>query len=91
MENAGDFETVRSAAEAQIAASNAEEGCIIYSYALDVVDPTIMRVFEKWKSWEALDEHFKQPHMDKWRAALSDVKFVERSIQAHAVSETQDR
>ena len=91
MENAGDFEKVREAAEAQIAASNAEDGCIIYCYALDVLDPTIMRVFEKWKSWEALDDHFKQPHMDAWRAALSDVKFLERSIQAHAVSETQDR
>lgn len=28
MQNAGDFETVRAAAEAQIAASRAESGCI---------------------------------------------------------------
>ena len=90
MENAGDFEKVRAAAEKQIAASNAEDGCIIYCYALDVLDPTIMRVFEKWKSWEALEAHFKEPHMNDWRAALADVKFLERSIRAHEVSQSKE-
>ena len=39
MENAGDFENVRAAAESQIAASKAEGGCIDYTYAIDVLDP----------------------------------------------------
>ena len=90
MENVGDFENVRAAAEAQIAASRAEGGCIDYTYALDVLDPQIMRVLERWKSWEALEAHFKEPHMDAWRAALADVKFLERSLRAHEVSETRD-
>lgn len=90
MEKAGDFEKVRAAAEAQIAASRAEEGCIEYTYALDVLDPQIMRVFERWQSWDALETHFKQPHMEPWRAALADVKFLERSLRAHEVSETRD-
>ena len=90
MENAGDFETVRKAAEAQIAASRAEGGCIDYTYALDVLDPQIMRVLERWQSWRALEAHFKQPHMDTWRAALADVKFLERSLRAHEVTDTRD-
>lgn len=90
MQNAGDFETVRSAAEAQIASSRAEGGCIDYTYAIDVLDPQIMRVLEKWQSWEALEAHFKKPHMDAWRAALADVKFLERSIRSHEISETRD-
>ena len=90
MEKAGDFETVRTAAEAQIAASRAEGGCIDYTYALDVLDPQIMRVLERWQSWEALDAHFKQEHMSPWRKALADVKFLERSLRAHEVSETRD-
>ena len=90
MENVGDFENVRAAAEAQIAASRAEGGCIDYTYALDVLDPQIMRVLERWQSWEALEAHFKEPHMDAWRAALADVKFLERSLRAHEVSETRD-
>ena len=90
MEKVGDFEKVRGAAEAQIAASRAEDGCIDYTYALDVLDPQIMRVLERWQSWEALEAHFKQPHMNAWRAALADVKFLERSLRAHEVSETRD-
>ena len=90
MENAGDFEKVRTAAEAQIAASRNEGGCIDYTYALDVLDPQIMRVLERWQSWDALDTHFKQPHMDNWRQALSGVNFLERSLRAHEVKETRD-
>ena len=89
-ESAGDFERVRSAAAAQIAASKAEGGCIDYTYAIDVLDPQIMRVLERWQSWQALETHFKAPHMDAWRAALSDVKFLERVIRAHEISETRD-
>jgi len=90
MENAGDFERVRTAAEAQIAASKAEGGCIDYTYAIDVLDPCIMRVLERWQSWAELEAHFKEPHMDAWRAALADVKFLERSLRAHEVAETRD-
>lgn len=90
MENAGDFENVRAAAEAQITASKAEGGCIDYTYAIDVLDPCVMRVLERWQSWDALEAHFKEPHMDTWRAALADVKFSERVIRAHEVAETRD-
>ena len=90
MANAGDFEHVRTAAAAQIAASRAESGCIDYTYAIDVLDPQIMRILERWESWDALDTHFAQPHMDAWRNALKDVKFLERVIRANEVSETRD-
>ncbi len=90
MENAGDFENVRAAAESQIAASKAEGGCIDYTYAIDVLDPCIMRVLERWKSWDALEAHFREPHMDRWREALADVKMSDRVIRAHEVTETRD-
>ncbi|MEL7480033.1 MAG: antibiotic biosynthesis monooxygenase [Pseudomonadota bacterium] len=89
MENAYDFDKVRGAAESQIAASCAEDGCIDYTYAIDVLDPHIMRVLERWRSWEDLEAHFKAAHMEAWRQALSGVKFVEREIRAHEVSETR--
>jgi len=90
MESAGDFERVRSAAAAQIAASKAEGGCIDYTYAIDVLDPQIMRVLERWQSWDALEAHFNAPHMDAWRAALAEEKFLERVIRAHETSETRE-
>ncbi|MDJ0920261.1 MAG: antibiotic biosynthesis monooxygenase [Henriciella sp.] len=90
MQHAGDFERVRGAATAQIEASRAEGGCIDYTYAIDVLDPHIMRVLERWDSWETLEAHFKMSHMEPWRAALKDVKFLERSLRAHEVRETRD-
>lgn len=90
MANAGDFEKVRAAAEAQINASRAEGDCIDYTYALDVLDPQIMRVLERWESWDALNVHFRQPHMEPWRAALAEVDFLERSLRAHEVAETRE-
>ncbi|MEM7768150.1 MAG: putative quinol monooxygenase [Pseudomonadota bacterium] len=90
MADPGDFERVRAAAEAQIEASRGEAGCIDYTYSIDVLDPCIMRVLERWASWDALDSHFTQAHMEPWRAALRDVAFVERSLRAHAVAETRD-
>lgn len=89
LQSPDDFERVRAAATAQIEASRAEGGCIDYSYSIDVLDPCIMRVLERWESWEALDSHFKQPHMRPWRAALSGVNFQERNLRAHEVSLTK--
>ena len=82
------IEQLRPAAEAQIAASRAEAGCIDYTYATDLLDPCLIRVLERWESRDALDEHFKAPHMAVWRAALKNVAFVERDLRAHEVSDT---
>ena len=65
--DAGDIDRLRTAAEAQIAATRAEAGCIGYAYAVDLLDPCVMRVAERWESWEALEAHFKAPHMAAWR------------------------
>lgn len=88
--NAADIDRLKSAAEAQIAASRAEVGCHGYAYAVDLIDPTLMRVSETWASWDVLESHFQEPHMSVWRAALKDITFVERSLRAHEVSNTRD-
>lgn len=54
-------------------ASSAEDGCIEYNYAEDVLDPGLIRVSEVWASREQLAAHLKTPHMAVWgdeRAAL---------------------
>ncbi|ABI77258.1 antibiotic biosynthesis monooxygenase domain protein [Hyphomonas neptunium ATCC 15444] len=84
--DAGDFARVRDAAFAQMSASRAEPGCLEYTYAMDVADPCLMRVLERWESWPALEAHFAQAHMLPWRAALAAVTVVERNLHAHEVS-----
>ena len=42
-----------------VAASRAEDGCIDYAYAEDMLDPGLIRVIEAWRDQAALDRHFK--------------------------------
>lgn len=87
--DAGDFPRIRNAALAQMSASLAEPGCLDYTYALDVADPCLMRVLERWESWQALEDHFARPHMIPWRAALASVTMVERNLHAHEVMQSR--
>ena len=87
--DAGDFSRIRDAAFAQMSASRAEPGCLDYTYALDVADPCLMRVLERWESWQALEDHFTRPHMIPWRAALASVTMVERNLHAHEVMQSR--
>ncbi|MFN4183275.1 MAG: putative quinol monooxygenase [Hyphomonas sp.] len=83
--DAGGFTRIREAAFAQMRASREEPGCLEYTYAIDVADPCLMRVLERWESWRALDAHFTRSHMIPWRAALASVSITGRHLQAHEV------
>ena len=87
--DAGGLARVREAAEAQMRDSRAELGCLDYTYAIDVSDPCVMRVFERWEDQAALDAHFARPHMAPWRAALQAAGIAERNIHAHEVGATR--
>lgn len=69
--------------EAMLAASRAEDGCVTYSYAEDVAEPGLVRVFEAWRDQAALDAHFKTPHMAAWRAAWPSFGVSDRKLFAY--------
>jgi len=77
------IEALLPAARATLAATRKEAGCIVYSYAFDVEDRGLLRIFERWESREHLEAHFKQPHMGPWRAALAEVGASDRDIKAY--------
>ena len=67
-------------------ASRAEEGCEDYTFSVELSDPTVIRITERWVSLEALQAHFTMPHMAEFQQALGahppksiDVKFYEAS------------
>jgi quinol monooxygenase YgiN len=66
-----------------LAASRAEDGCVTYSYGLDVAEPGLIRVFEVWRDQAAIDAHFKAPHMAVWRAACADHGVSDRKLFAY--------
>ena len=71
---------------AMLTASRAEDGCIEYSYAEDVAEPGLIRVFEAWRDQAALDAHFQTPHMAAWRAAWPDFGVSDRQLFAYEVA-----
>ena len=81
------IEVVRPVMEAMITASRAEEGCIEYAYALDVLDEGLVRVSEKWRDREALEAHFRTAHIAEWRAQVSALAISERDLTAHETDE----
>lgn len=80
-------DVVIPAMEEMIIASRAEEGCIEYAYAMDVLDKGLVRVSEKWRDRAALEAHFRTAHIAEWRAQVSALAVSERDLTAH---ETDD-
>ncbi len=77
------IEVIRPVMEEMITASRREEGCIEYCYALDVLDPGLVRVSEKWRDRAALEAHFRTAHIAEWRAQSSALAISERDLIAH--------
>lgn len=78
----------RSVMQTMIAASRAEDGCIEYSYSIDVLDPGLVRIYEVWRDREALQAHFKAPHLDQWRAAWPQLGIRDRKLELIEVAST---
>ena len=55
-------------------ATRAEDGCLDYSYAPDLLDPCLIRIAEKWESAEALAAHGQSAHMAAFNKAMGGVK-----------------
>lgn len=69
-----------------LAASRAEDGCLVYSYALDVEDPGLIRVFEAWRDRAALEAHFQAPHLAEWRASWPALGVSDRRLTLYEVA-----
>ena len=73
---------------AMVAASRAEEGCIAYSFAEDLLEPGLLRIFEVFRDLEAQQFHAQSPHMKDWRAAWPALGIGERRITRYEVTST---
>ncbi len=78
--------TARVEMEKMIAASRAEDGCIAYSYSIDVLDPRVAHVFEVWRDREALERHFETPHIAAWRATWTTIGVSDRDLSLYDVA-----
>lgn len=81
-------EAARAIMEKMILASRAEDGCIDYAYAVDVLDPGLVRVWEVWRDREVVQRHFQTPHLAEWRAAWLAFGITDRKLAIYDVSGT---
>ncbi len=85
----GDLERLRPAAAEMIQATRAEAGCIDYAFAVDLLEPDLMRIVERWVDQAALDGHFASPHMAAFNKALAGATRSGASVRAHEIAGTR--
>lgn len=71
---------------AMLQASRAEDGCLEYSYAEDVAEPGLIRVFELWRDQAALDAHLQTAHIAAWRGQWPVFGAGERLLTLYEVA-----
>lgn len=78
-----------AAAEMMRATKAAEPGCLEYAFALDLAEPGLLRVIERWVDEAALTAHFATPHMAAFNQDLGGAKILGAGIKAYAAEESR--
>ncbi|MBU0556791.1 MAG: antibiotic biosynthesis monooxygenase [Alphaproteobacteria bacterium] len=73
-----------------VAASRAEPGCIAYSFAEDLEEPGLLRIFEVFRDREAQQAHAASQHMKDWRATWEDLGIGDKQITHYEVLATAE-
>jgi len=81
------MDAARPAMTRMVEASRAEEGCVEYVFAEDLIDSGLIHVKERWVDQAALALHDASPHMMEWRAASTAVGIGERNLGISEVGE----
>jgi quinol monooxygenase YgiN len=80
-------EGLRPHMRAVIAANRMEDGCILFAYGEDLLDPGLIRVVERWRDWDSLAAHGRSVHVAKWRQEVEAAGVLSREVIAHAAGE----
>lgn len=70
-----------------VSASRAEDGCLAYSYAEDMLDRGLVHVIERWRDHASLERHFATDHLAAWREAWPALGLGERDLALYEVGD----
>ena len=79
-------EDALGAARTVMEATRAEPGCLSYTFSTDLTEPGLFHIFEEWESQEALDAHFKTPHMAAFQQRIPALGLKEMKVQRYEVA-----
>lgn len=79
-----DIEALKGALATMESASKLEAGCQDYTFSVELQNPNVLRITERWDTLEALKGHFTTEHMAAFQGAIGahppirlDAKFFE--------------
>ncbi len=84
-----DVESILPAVHQMAEATLTEPGCIAYSFAIDVSDPQLIQLNERWVSEEALQQHFQTPHMAEFNKAVSSLNIKSMDVRMYSGDEVR--
>lgn len=64
----------------------AEEGCVEYRYANDVLEPNRINIWEQWESEDAMNLHMGTAHLAEFMGVMGDCIGGPLEITRHDVS-----
>jgi quinol monooxygenase YgiN len=65
-----------------------KDGCIAYAFAVDALDPNLLRMSESWRDLAALNAHLADDEFKGTLASLAGLDITARSVQRHEVAST---
>jgi quinol monooxygenase YgiN len=72
------------------AASRQEDGCRNYALYEDTESENEFVVVEEWEDDEALQRHFKTPHIAEFMRAMPATLVAPPDVQFHTIKDTRD-
>ena len=85
----GEFDRLMPEMIEQVAITRSEDGCELYAFARDILDPEMLHIAERWRDQTALETHFTAPNTIAFSAALATAQI--ESINVNAYNATHER
>ncbi len=82
-----DIAELKSAIATMESASRIEEGCDDYTFSIELNNPNMIRITERWHDMAALERHFKTPHMVAFQTAMA--QFPPKGRQTYSYEATE--
>lgn len=77
------LERARPLMAEMIRETRAEEGCEVYAFAEDLMEPGLIRVSEVWRDQDCLKAHAASAHMARWRASGAELGVGDRNLSLY--------
>jgi quinol monooxygenase YgiN len=63
-----------------------KDGCLAYSFAIDVLEPGVIRMSELWRELPSLERHLTSNEFQDTLKQLADIEFIDRRVHRLDIS-----